>query len=360
MAIRKKTLPTKWGKRSIENLNNWEDVDINNFSSDKPIVICLSGNGALNAKHANGFCKRASKFLELLLKDRNSNKQVSELVDIIGCSYGYNARIEIPDMETEEQKAEFFKKYPTIPDYIKEYPNKISYDSYGKISEEELDDFVDRVLLPLITDTNGQILYVEDAQKNLSRVTFFTWCHGAREATLMQVNLAKKCLKLGYDMRDVVELFKSCFHISYAPSTTSNFSPGVRIDSLQDYMNIGLSELMPDLNGINIELEPSDAQKKAHFENIHIWSSKLTNKDNADINEHSVEYLDRDKFWEVVGGHENADAVSQMMAWALCRAVENSFANMQSDTYVPKKPLSELMTELVGIKEDFSEEQLMS
>jgi len=146
MAIRKKTLPTKWGKRSIENLNNWEDVDINNFSSDKPIVICLSGNGALNAKHANGFCKRASKFLELLLKDRNSNKQVSELVDIIGCSYGYNARIEIPDMETEEQKAEFFKKYPTIPDYIKEYPNKISYDSYGKISEEELDDFVDRVL----------------------------------------------------------------------------------------------------------------------------------------------------------------------------------------------------------------------
>ena len=56
----------------------------------------------------------------------------------------------------------------------------------------------------------------------------------------------------------------------------------------------------------------------------------------------------------------NADCVSQMIAWALARAVENGIDNRKSKKFVLKMPLEELMKELEGIKNDFSAEQLMS
>ena len=49
---------TIWGRRNpkIEG-SHWEQLDLSNYKITKPIVICLSGNGTINEKEANGFCK---------------------------------------------------------------------------------------------------------------------------------------------------------------------------------------------------------------------------------------------------------------------------------------------------------------
>ena len=358
MAIHTKKIKTIVGRRTPGQLNNWERIDLNHYKSEKPIVICLSGNGAITEKSANGFCKRAEILLELLFK--NSYPQgtcIADLVDIVGCSYSYKANVKIPNM-TETEKKDFFHKYPTMEAYLKDYPNNITKDDTGFIEETVIDDIINNILLPLCVNENNEKLPVKTACKKLSRVTFFTWCHGAMEVYKILSKLLKKCSELDYELCDIVKMFSSIMHITYAPITKANLSPTISIDSLSDYNNIHYSEQYPDINGVEIMYEYPDEVVKRFFDNIHIFSSKLTNTSEKDINEHSVEFLDRDEEWNIKGGYVNADCVSQLMSWALCRAVENGLENFKSDKFVPKMSLLRVHEELCSIRDGFKSEEL--
>ena len=147
--------------------------------------------------------------------------------------------------------------------------------------------------------------------------------------------------------------------------------PVVFVDSKQDEMlntawkNKETSIHIDDnLNGVAVKIERySDpllsgvAVSEAIFDSIHIYSSKLRN--NVESDEHNLSLLSRDGEWN--SKYEpNADCVSQMVAWALCRAVENGIENRASKKFIPKMEFEELLSEMEMIKNDFSSEQLMS
>lgn len=354
MAIIKKRISAKWGKRNFRCESNWEEINLNSYKIDKPVVVCLSGNSAITAKDANGFCKRAEILLELLTK----NNPHCENVEIIGPAYGHYAKVSIPDM-TDEERKKFIKKYPSSEDYMKENPDSVEHRDIGNLSGDEVGEFVDRVLLPCCMDEKGKKISIDKACKNLSLITFFSWCHGANEVNSILNDLSIRCHEIGYSIGDIYRMMSSMMQVTYAPVIEGNMCPTVRVDSLLDYNNIALSEDNSDVNGIKIKYEYSEENRKRFFDTIHVLSSKLTNLSKKEVNEHSVKYLDRDDGWDIKDGHPNADCVSQIISWVLCRSVENSFENLVSKNFVPKKPLLGLKQEIESIQNSFDKEELM-
>ena len=97
-------------------------------------------------------------------------------------------------------------------------------------------------------------------------------------------------------------------------------------------------------------------------ESIHILTSNLLNSTPTKRDEHYISIIEKDETWDInTETYEkayNADCVSQMMAWALCRSVENSMQNHNSDHYIPRQSFQELIPELQSIQDSFSEDQL--
>jgi len=298
-------------------------------------VICLGGNGTITESSANGMCKMVENFLQLLFKKQGTN-YVYDYVDIMGAVY---------PISDNSQK--------------------------GKFSKEDIDNFVDKFLIKLLQDENDELVPLNEACRRLSQITFFTFCKGHFEVYKIFRSFYKELQVLGYSKQECDILMLSTFEISYAPLIYASMIPVVYIDSKQDEMlnsawknKETAAKIDDNLNGVAIKYEKYGdpllsgvAISEAIFDAIHIYSSRLRN--NVEGDEHNLALLSRDGGWNA-RYESNADCVSQMIAWALSRAVENGIENQKSKSFIPKKSLEELIKELELIKNGFSEEQLMS
>lgn len=324
-----------WGKRDLNADSHWKNIELENYSTDKPIVVCIGGNGTVSEKSANGVCKIVENYLQLLLiKDRVN--RIHENVDIIGAVY--------PVLENNER---------------------------GKFSNQDINDFVDNFLIKIIQDENDEIYPLNEACRRLSKITFFTFCRGHLEVEKILHAFFKELRILGYSEQERNVLMQSIMEISFAPLTYSAIIPIVFVDSKYDEMinyawknNETKIHIDGNLNGVAVKYErygdplmSGVAVSESVFDSIHIYSSRLRNNINSD--EHKLSLIARDETWNA-SYEPNADCVSQMVAWALCRAVENGIDNRNSKKFISKMHLEELMTELEGIKDDFTPEQLMS
>ena len=329
MAIK---IDASWGMRNLDKVNHWQRIKLDKYPHDKPVVICLGGNGTVSENAANGFCKLAENYLQLLFKENGVN-QVYNNVDLIGAVYPMG-----------------------------DNPAK------GSLSTDDINQFVDDFLIRRIQDDNDELLPLNEACRRLSGVTFFSYCLGHHEVDLILSAFYRELKLLGYSSQECDILMFSMLEISYAPLTYNSIIPAVFVDSKQDKMlNSNWNkenQSDKDFNGIELRLERygdkllSDADtSKAIFDSIHIYSSRLRN--NVESDEHNISILSRDGSWNTEY-EPNADCVSQMIAWALCRAVENGIENKNSKKFIPKITLEKLLEELELIKNGFSSEQLMS
>jgi len=321
-------------------------INPKNYNSDKFLLFCPCGNGTITEKSANGFCKLGEQLLRLLFSGKEGN--VQDFVDLIGVVY----------------------------------PQSSLTNPSGKLNVSDVNDIVDYMLFSKCLDENDDLLSIDEACRNMSQVGFFSFCGGAREVAHIMMNFGNKLVDYGYLPNERDEIFKSMRHVSFAPYVDNDLIPSVRIDSFLDFTNKHLFKdqgkkiLGEKLDGIAIRYEPPGTMKgsitkNALFGNVHIYSSQLRNIVKEKVEEHNVALLSRDLNWnnvvKWVDGVEmqyspgkNADAVSQMTAWALCRMVENGLQNAKSLRYIQPLSLLELKDELESIKNSFSEEDLMA
>ena len=324
-----------WGMRNLDKSNHWQRLKLENYSPDKPVVICLGGNGTTSENSANGICKFVENHLQLLFKEKGINK-VYNHTDIISATYPIN-----------------------------DNSNK------GKFSQEDTEYFVDNFLIKLLQDENDELVPLGEACRRLSTVTFFTYCRGHLELDKIMRSFYKELRVLGYTQQECDVLMLATFEVSFAPLTFASIIPALFVDTKQDEMlnsawknNETSTHSGDNLNGIAIRYEKYGDSllsgigiSEAIFDSIHIYSSRLRN--NIEGDEHNLSLLSRDGCWNAKY-ESNADCVSQMMAWALCRSVENGIDNKKSKKFIAKPPLEDLLEELENIKNDFSAEQLMS
>ena len=324
-----------WGMRNLDKANHWQRLKLENYSPDKPVVVCIGGNGTTSENYSNGICKFVENHLQLLFKEKGINK-VYNHADIISAVYPIN-----------------------------DSSNK------GKFSKEDTEYFVDNFLIKLLQDENDELVPLGEACRRLSCVTFFTYCRGHLELDKIMRSFYKELRVLGYTQQECDVLMLATFEVSFAPLTFGSVIPALFVDTKQDEMLNSAwknketsTHTGDDLNGIAIRHEKYGdpllsgvAVSEAIFDSIHIYSSRLRN--NIEGDEHNLSLLSRDGGWNAEY-EPNADCISQMMAWALCRSVENGIDNKKSKKFVAKPPLEDLLEELENIKNDFTAEQLMS
>lgn len=324
-----------WGMRNLDKKTHWQRLNLEQYSPNKPVVICIGGNGTTTESSANGMCKFVENYLQLLFKENGMNR-VYDHVDIISAVY---------PVDGDSNKGEF--------------------------SKSDTDYFVDNFLIKLLQDENDELVPLNEACRRLSQVTFFTFCRGHLEVDKIMHSFYKELRLLGYTQQECDIMMFALFEISFAPLTYGSLIPIMFVDSKQDEMlntawknKETSSHIGDDLNGIAIKHEKYGdpllsgvAVSEAVYDSIHVYSSRLRNDIEED--EHNLLLLFRDGGWN--SQYEpNADCVSQLIAWALSRAIENGIDNKKSKKFIPKKELEELIKELISIKNDFSEEQLMS
>jgi hypothetical protein len=351
---------TQYGKRNVNNPNNhWDNMDLSSYPNDKPIVICLSGNGASHPSQANGFCKITEGLLELLFKkNKNTNTNPEDYVDVIGCAYG--ADEEYLYMPNNPALRALYKT-PTL--YSMDFPEakKMVYRP-SDMSLEECEYMAESLLLPRCLDSSGNRLDLEECCRRMAGVTFFSFCYGAEVLNNIIDSLDKKLLMHGYNKEDIDHIHASMFHLSYARKDYTRKIPTAFFYSANDY-DIGyMDKLANYMKKYNIPLKYRYTKTGAKNMGQEMYPESFSTHTNSESLEfaywgtetdeeewflqgidHYVSNMARDTDWDIIyKENEMYDPISQMMSWALCRAVENSIANSQSTKYIPKASMREL------------------
>ena len=341
----------KIGKRSVNSPNHWQELDLETLKFEMPTVICLSGNGTITTKEGNSFAKQAQRNLDLLLKTKTRN--TLDYVDVIGV------------------------KYAECTGYMK---------GTGVLTDSAVEQISDAIL-KLLVDVNGNKLILDQAKKNMSRVSFFTYCAGHNELQNIIKRLNKKLLRSGYTQKEIDAINHATLEVSFAPLGCINKIPSVQIISLKDSFvgleaMLSLEETLTDeqvqsLNGIHLHQDQPGKfygikNPESTAVSFQIISTNLLNAYYNRFNpfeyleEHYISLIARDQDWNlepVCIGKEryqsgNADCVSQMMAWALCKGVENSVQNFNSQTYVPNTYLKDFMSDFKSILNSFDKDKV--
>ena len=66
--------------------DHWERLDLDAYVPDKPVVVCIGGNGTTTDESANGVCKLVENNLQIMF-DKNGKNQLYNNVDIISAVY---------------------------------------------------------------------------------------------------------------------------------------------------------------------------------------------------------------------------------------------------------------------------------
>ena len=326
------------GRRNPNAEHNWELLNLETLSFDRVTVFDFSGNGTITNKQANGSAKFPENDLELLFKDKTKTP-VFKHVDILGVKYS---------RKSLENKA-------------------------GELSEESI-DLISNAFVRLLTDEKGQRLNTNEACRKMSRVVFKSYCAGDTQIQKVVYNLDKKLKAVGYTWDEIISINNASMHISFAPlNHFFNLIPSVRVVSSKDDIASDHLDLLLEnsqfnlLDGVYLHYENAGTlynkeRAGATAGTIHIITGNLLNSFESSQDEHNSYIVSRDKDWNVspmtidgvTQASVNADCVSQMMAWALCRGVENGINNFYSKEYIPNNFSTELTEELKSIKESYS------
>lgn len=340
---------------------NCEKINLKDYEvpKDKAIMLCLSGTASYTLEEGNGFCNMGENLIGL--KDDENTFATRDNVEVLGVAYGQDHRF-----------------------------------ASWQLSDDDIDLIIKKILLPLIQDKNENILPIEEASKNISQVTFFTYCHGAIETAKIIRNLYYNLKYKGVSEEDIMELFSHTRQVSFAPNTPADYIPSVRVESLQDveskYFNGGFESFYfrPLKAGVEVIYDEAGHRDNdySHYglmESVSIVSNQMLNKlydqfDNEtatllqdSLDEHYVSIIARNKEdWklrlfqihdditnrDLKIKSKNADAVSQMLGYALASFVANGIQNSKSDTIIKKQPMQELAKDLDSIRMGFSRADL--
>lgn len=342
--------PCVIGRRNYNSMWHWEELNIKDendagfFRINKPIIICLGGNRAANSMSANGLCKIVEGLIGLKNYTGNNEGATTKDVDLIGIAYGTNI---------ESRLRGSGKQRP-----------------YCDFSEEEERLLVENLFLPLFVDDKGKRFSLRKACKNISMVTFFTYCYGSVQLYDLMKSLKAKLAIAGYTNDEIEKIYENTRQISYAPYSAGRNVPTVSIRSLYDTMGNFYGKYAVEhrefLDGVGVYYNEEGKQgalnyKKADKESVDIYSSKLINETSDAVNEHSIDLIERSAdSWRMIDNHNsnNANAVSQLTAYAIVDSVARSLRIYYDNKYIANKPLRSLKKELKQILSRFSQSSL--
>lgn len=305
-----------FGKRNNNAEKHWQTINIIGEKISKPIIICLSGNATITEREANGFCKLAESCI---------GKELSQKVDFIGVAYQH------------------------------------AIDSKnGQFNASDRSLIVDKILIPLCEDNNGTILSTEECCRNLSKITFFTFCHGSVETIKIINNFYAKLQEKGICEEDINKIGQSLLEVSYA-STNINACPKISLGSMQDvggevfaYWYLGTKAEKEDVNdyvavcdqpgyfcgkpfpqarpfcSITVKVDSilnENFRNKKTDDNISSWLNNVEE-------DHNIGYFKKDRSGNLMACvNSKGKTLLNIMELCLQKRIKNSLENIQNNRY---------------------------
>lgn len=332
------------GKRNLAKEKHWENLFVENYGITKPTIICLGGNATIDTFEANGFCKLVENMLGLI--KRGSTENISDRVDLLGFGYA----------------------------------RKNSSDEVGELPNDFVENFVDSVMIPLFSE-NGERLSLDEAKRNMSKISFFTYCHGQVEANKIIETLDLRLADLGYNEGEINDINSATVNVSFAPlDDRANYMPTLRVLSIRDervgkdVSQVLSQQELASLDGVIVRTDDAGKiygtpREHAISGSINVISSQLLNAINRIIDEHLASILSRDNEWHIrefansegdLVVSSNADCISQIMSYVLGLAIENGEKNMYSESYIPNTFYTTLPEEIDSIISGFTKSSLQA
>ena len=331
---------THFGLRDLDKAKHWCS-DVENFNINKTTFINLGGNGTINEAQANGRCARVERMMGLKAKGNRISSTYQD-IDIIAFVYGRNSESE----------------------------------TVGKLTSEEVSNYVDKLFLPLFIDDNKNRVSTAMACKNFSKIVFYSHCYGSQVVNEFMADLNKKLKTYGYTKDEIEEIFSQTIHITYSPLQVDSWLPCVSINSFTDSFNFDNQmhvwfkrKYGYDLNGVALDFEDKAfcshvANKKNCHKVVSVFTSRLLNVNenvgNKVIDEHASDYLDLDFNWQgckKAMGAKNAECVSRLIGYALSWAGARSLQAERENKLVPLN-LDELYMSLQDVLKLYNENEL--
>lgn len=298
---------------------NYQNIDINAYNPDKPIVLVLGGSGTIDDYATNGNMKIVSSMLGVFKRD----------VDIIGVNYNLGL-------------------------------NKSNIDVNCK-------ELVKNIFVPYV-EKDGKRLDIDTACKNVRNVTIFAHCKGV-DGIMSRVvpTLTSELIKLGYNDEECKQIISQIVMIAYGADfyDTIRDVKGIYFLSFCDETFMcgtvqEANEMLDKLGVINMVKTDRDflsqintnrtisrqiigflrSHKRVynlHEDNIiRLFAYGVyQTDDNIWEEDHSIAGMARNDDWSK---HENAsstgDCVSRSLACALCNSVANSIQNNQGTQHI--------------------------
>lgn len=303
-------MESKFGLRNKTSEHHWQPCEVEKMKVTRPLVICLSGNGTKTELEANGFCKLA----ESLLGDK------SQEVDLIGVAYG---------------------------------------DESGrrKLSKKDVELLVENILMPLCKDEQtGELLSIKECRRNLSLITFFTFCHGNKEVLNIIEMFNERLESKGFSRETISTLNQSLFEINYAKETDCVPCPQVFVASAQDsignifgYWYFGDDDYEDKLKDhyAMVYDKPGQFCKKdwirpesRRYDSITIIASSILNdnpvRDSFSVQseEHNIGYFKNNENGFNPRLNEEGKVLRSVMGISLQKRIENSILNQNNKNYI--------------------------
>ncbi len=161
---------------------------------NKPVVLCLPGDGTQNDSTANGMAKEVEIALGRVGVSKND-------IQILAVQYPNET-----GNKFSSERFYFEKKGKDLDNYDENIKNP-----------KYIKDIYTTVLQPLIINSRGQRFSFDDAQSKFRNLTLFSHCHGTFVACKLMNYLSNEMKKYGYSDKEIKSLTSEIVSIGLSP-----------------------------------------------------------------------------------------------------------------------------------------------
>ena len=299
----------KWGfgkrvPKTEKNKFGWENVELSDIPTDKPILLCFGGDGTTSNQFANFLAKMSFRLLGV--------KEEDEYIDTFSVRYSASEHTIV-----------------------------------GRMNKKEIEELAKKVFIPRVTDKNGERLPVKKACENLRDINILIHCYGQDVVNETITHLANTMQHdLGYQEDEIRTALKQIFVIGYAPFDKSNnlytsffvkslndeiFDFSYKKDFFQDDPQhyVGVGELKAYKNTLNLFTDSMLGVK-----------GRLTTP--ALFEHGNLNYLLRTTDW--TSDNPRAETISRIMALALALGITGSKKQHAQNKFIPLPDAEDIKT----------------
>lgn len=249
-----------------------------------------------------------------------------------------------------------------------------------RLSEKQRRQIAGSVLLQFVVDNDGKRCSLEDAIKNVGKITFVSYCRGVTEVDEVLASFKTMLAdeSVGFSPDESNQIVDNIINIAYAPEKKYKQGSAIRFHSFSDRMfgeqyEYWYGEKNDSIQVVKYDKEDVEENELELYEDcfsnsVLVFASKLLNNSKHGHNDHHISIIEKDHNWRTLGAKfydkfagsqrvpaPQACAFSDMFAYSIAKSVAAGVEIAHGKSQL-RPSLDEFKEDLDAIVEDYKKE----